>query len=134
LKNLALKNNDQISGLFFYVKEVNQHKKEAKGFDRFLLYFEWGASYFGTKGWLPILWIFGINLLFIYSFTYLSEHPLKNYIHHFTISLNPTKTIEDIFGSKYYGGWEIINFIKNILFTTLIYQTIKSFRKFSRKL
>ena len=118
---------------------MNSYKTEAKKFDKFILCFEWGASYFGTRAWLPIIWIFLINLIFVFSFFCINcTDVLKvchdNFLTSFTYSFNPTKSIYDIYNIKNLGGWEVANFLKNILIAVLVYETVKSFRKFSRKL
>lgn|GEM_PF-4253381 len=137
LKNQALKNNDQITALDFYIKEMNTYKKEAKGFDKVILWFEFLASYFGTKAYLPMVWILFINALFVCWFAYKYSFEISDistYFTYFTQSLNPTNTMRDIYGISNIGFWEFGNLLKNILFGALIYETIKSFRKYSRKI
>lgn len=139
LKSQALKNNDQISALDFYKSEMSMHKKDSKDFDKLILRFEDFISDFGTTAWKPIILIVGINIIFIYFFycmNYLEIMKVcnNNFLTYFTYSFNPTKTIKDIYGISNLGLWEALNFLKNILIVVLIYETIKSFRKFSRKL
>ncbi len=139
LKNQALKNNDQITALDFYIKEMNTYKNEAKGFDRFILWFENTTSSFGTKAYRPILLIIIFNLIFLSIFLFAECQDITNItcnkmLFYFTNSLNPTNSTKDIFGACGHGLLEFLNLLKNILTGALIYETIKSFRKYSRKI
>ncbi len=140
-KEECLKNHDNINALKFYKKEMVAHKHEVKGIDWFILKVEECVSNFGTDPLRPLLIMFSISFIFAY-FLPESTDSWSNYFSNIVLLLNPTSTISSIltiFDIKAscvsnLHVLEATNFLKNILFGILIYETIKSFRKFSRKL
>ena len=124
---------------------------------RLILLFEQWASDFGTNALRSVLWIILITLFFeasLFWYLYINYDAQQfniswaSFINSYLYSLNPIKHINDIlspymtsktpsdlinnsFGIALFG---VANFIKNIVVGVLIYETIKSFRRFSRKL
>ncbi len=73
LKNIAIKQNDQITALQFYICEMEKHYadlKEGRHKDRIILRLERWTNNFGTEPWRAILWLLGSNIVFaiIYVF------------------------------------------------------------------
>ena len=144
LKNVAIKQNDQIKALEFLVKEMKQYKKDlkkAKWIDRFILWFEEKVSYFGTNPLKVIIWMLCLNFIFlIVLFIILDNFQCSRILSYIAHSLNPTASIETIIGkdvkisNESLGVLELINLLKNIFMAVLIYEVIKSFRKYARKL
>ena len=143
LKNMAIDNRDNIQALEYHRQEMHTHLQEVRikflkfnrqcfkaFFDFIILGFEcisssYGTSYIRVIGWLCVLHF--ISGLFLYdvgwtvgNFSDIIFTSLKNY--------NPfnDKEIKGTF------GWIVI--LKHILNYILIYELIKSFRKYSRKL
>ena len=136
-----------------FIKSLFSKLFRFKG-DRFILWFEKHASDFGTNAFQSILWIIFLTLLFeslLYFYIYinveLSYTDLANFINSYLYSLNPLNHMKDILSPYMTSNspditssniaisiFGIFNFIKNILVGVLIYETIKSFRRFSRKL
>jgi len=142
LKELALKKHDQIGALNFYKKEMQTHKSyllnNKKNIDYFILEFEESISDFGTNPLKPILFIICISFIFslIVSFYTMQS---DFYIEATFLLMNPTLSISKVMEflgvqTSIHPLLESLNFFKNIFLGILIYETIKSFRKFSRKL
>ena len=157
LKSLALKNSDQVKALEFHTKEMEQYKNElkkdakVKWSDSLILWFEETTSYFGTNPLRAISYLVGLNLVWIlffiitlwgwYDITYIDGMSLMDYhinpLHLFSnvsdevLKHHGTLTILEVVGLLLLS---LLNFIKNILTAILIYEVIKSFRKYSRKL
>jgi len=131
LKENCIKKNDNISALYFHTKEMEHYQSELTWKDdfieNFILSFEKILSHYGTNPFLPMLWLLGIHcvdliirVLFSDSYDKLKQQEFSIY------SLN---IIENYFSLL--GIWILS---KIILSSILIYEIIKSFRKFSRKL
>ena len=121
---------------------------------RLILLFEEHASDFGTNAFKSICWILFITfifewLLYIYTNSYNEQFNTgwANIINSYIYSLNPLNHMKDILSPYMTSSspdltnsnivisvFGIFNFIKNIFVGVLIYETIKSFRRFSRKL
>ena len=158
LKNSAIKNNDQVKALEFHTKEMEQYKadlqkpnQKAKWSDKAILWFEEKTSYFGTDPLRAILYLSGLNLLWIffftitisgfYNITYIDSITLIDYnINPFHLFSNVNDKVlenEETLTNRAVIGLLLLstlNLLKNILTAILIYETIKSFRKYSRRL
>ena len=131
LKGICIKKSDNISALYFYTKEIDKHRCTLTWKDDFadksILFFEKIASNYGTDSVLPVLWF-----LLIHSIDYFIRDCCNNSCNELEVKdfniykLNIIKFIESGL-----GFWFLI---KIILSSVLIYEIIKSFRKFSRKL
>jgi len=141
LKESAIKKHDQTTALDFYKKEMESHKydlKVKKDKDYYILLFEDYISDFGTNPIRPIGTLIFTSLIITLFFSFLTNE-WSLYFVSAILLMNPTSSLSNI--SEMIGCKEDIspileslNFIKNIFFGILIYETIKSFRKFSRKL
>lgn len=142
LKEMAIKKHDHISALNFYKNEMQAHTKkleENKGLDYWLLKFEKEVSDFGTNPIKPILWIISLAFVFSLVITFFTNS-WNAYLLNSFLLMNPTLSIKSILeisipdNKNIFPILEIINLFKNIMNGILIYEIIKSFRKFSRKL
>ncbi|RXJ94118.1 hypothetical protein CRV00_07775 [Malaciobacter molluscorum] len=146
LKQFAIKKHDHINALNFYKNEMQMHtkqlrkEKENKLVDYWILKFEEVASNFGTNPIRPIILIFCISFVFSFFISFFTNS-LNVYFENSLLLINPTLSVKDILHITLDVKdifipplLEIFNFFKNIIFGILIYETIKSFRKFSRKL
>ncbi len=135
-KNMALKQNDQIKALKFHINEYQEYlvelrkNKTVKNFlDRFILTFESWASTFSTSVIRSITRLVGIVLLFyvlINGFNY----DAKTIIDFASpLSYDIDKMFTSVSDTDRY-----LFFFYKILQVVLIYEIIKSFRKFSRAL
>jgi len=144
-KEHALKQNDQIRALEFYKKEMDSYcsdlNEEKNWTDLTILKFEKWFSNYGTDPLIPIIYILLISFIFSLFISYNIER-FDISFNNSLLLINPTLSVSDIFEitlptfdiKKIPSYLEIINLFKNIFFAILIYETIKSFRKFSRKL
>ncbi|SFV87338.1 hypothetical protein MNB_SUP05-SYMBIONT-4-483 [hydrothermal vent metagenome] len=131
LKSVALKQNDQIKALEFHQQEYQTYFKSLsrKQFDKWILGFEYWASAFGTSTTRAIMCLIGITLLF---------YLLINGFHYDTKAIidfiSPlSHDIDTIFCNI--DGWDRwLFFFYKVLQIVLVYEIIKSFRKFSRTL
>lgn len=131
LKSVALKQNDRIKALEFHQQEYQTYFKDLKWkqFDKWILGFEYWVSDFGASTIRAIMRLIGIILFF---------YLLINGFHY------DTKVIVDFISPLSYDIDAIfcnidrldrwLFFVYKILQVILIYEIIKSFRKFSRKL
>lgn len=138
LKNIALKQNDHIRALEFHKQEYETHFKKLewrKNFsDKFVLGFEKFVSEFGTNVVLALV----IFVLLVTAFYVLILAISGNYdnttMAHFIKFLSPINyDIESMFSSVNWFNGLLFIFYK-VLQLVIIYEIIKSFRKFSRKL
>ena len=111
--------------------------------ERFILWFENIASEYGTNWIRPILWIVAIIfLLEVEVYHFLHGLIIKTItVDNFGAELNQilfdalsNLNIFNTFEKNQSGIDLLFNIIKGILISTLLYETIKSFRKYSRKL
>lgn len=127
LKGLLIKQSDNILALDSYTKEMEQHYQDLKWpknpINKFLLGFERIISNFGTSPLHTIASLFVLHF-FIGSFMY----DCPKYIDSVYQSITDISPLKE----RFYNGWLILG--KNILNYILIYELIKSFRKYSRKL
>ena len=142
-------------------KEYLEYKNKKWKIDWITLKFNEVTSDYGTNWFKPIIIIFIINFIFYISFVNLNNFEISkkiileiifNYIYiishidystilnkvgtligDFSKTFIPTNSIKDIFGFEANGIWTGLNFMKNLFMTSLIYQAIVAFRKFSRK-
>lgn len=150
LKNIAIANRDNIQALEYHKKEMNTHLWELwehvlkcnfesfkTPFNFIILGFECISSSYGTSYIRVIVWLFVLHIisgLFLYDgYEYLNNvgWTVGNFSDIIFISLknyNPFNNTE----IKGTFGWIVI--LKHILNYILIYELIKSFRKYSRKL
>jgi len=147
LKELATKKNDHIKALEFYKYEMLSHIEELKNnrgswSDILIIWFENIVSEFGTNPFRPLLFILIFNFIFLYSLYQFNGidvfKEVERFLTHLTYIINPTTTLQKVFAAKssldINGFFEFANFIKNIFVSIFIYESIKSFRKYSRKL
>ncbi len=148
LKNLAIDQQDQVKALDFHVQEMEMYRKSLswKKFDWWLLDFEKFTSSYGTKPWQPLLWIIffqGLMLTFMFPLFTNGALELTEYLSSILgYKFWSHESLEPLQFSEYFqensllslGSLKLINSLKNIGTVVLLYELIKSFRKFSRKL
>ena len=148
LKSAAIQQNDQIKALEFHVKEMEKYRKDLsyKQFDWWLLGFEKVTSFYGTKAWLPLFWVVVLQLMMLCFISPLFSVGVLNLPEYLASILGykfwSHESLELLTTSQYFkensllslGSLKLINSIKNIGIAVLLYEVIKSFRKFSRKL
>ena len=123
-KTKALENNDQITALHFYSLEMEKYLEEAKGGDKIILWLEKWVSNFGTSPIRAICCFLGWNSIFCFLH-FCFSFPLEN-LKYFSTTFFPFGNI-DLF-----NPWLVFfQFIGN---SFLVYEIIKSLRKFSRRL
>ena len=140
LKNVAQKNNDAPRAITFYAKEMEAYSrtlswKKGERIDVLILWFNQKTNNFGLNWMWPIGWILGLGfLLYILLLSSCSGICNPDVAGKLFVFLNPTHKIE--FVCK--GSWGFFTYFFDLVFrlieTTLIYQTIVAFRKFTRKL
>lgn len=139
LKDVSLRRNDNISALNFHIKEMNKHfydlVKNLSFSDVFLLFFEKISSYFWTIWYLPFFWIFIFWLYFYFILIWNLDIKWSEFIK-FLYPVNNdfekifTRIPEEYILLKLY----LIFYGFRILEAVLIWEMIKSFRKYYRKL
>ena len=141
LKNVVQKNNDQTQALFFYTREMEQHRLITKAnnplysIDRVVLGFNYWTNKFGLNWQQPLLWLLPISIVFYALLLLTSGIPplvIGHWGNYFEF-LNPTHKTEFI-GNNWNFWTYMIDFLFRIIEGLLIYQTIQAFRKYSRKL
>lgn len=154
LKNASINNNDNISALNFHTKEKNLYYKdlgwENDFINKTILFFEKHTSSYGTNWAQALIWLLCIVLVYtILDYFVLLETSKTNifwgqdifsiplnmdtsFIREFFLNFN----IFDLFRSPvtYSTVHFIAELFKNIIVSILLYEIIKSFRKFSRRL
>lgn len=128
LKHLSLKQSNNITALNFYKREYEQHFNDLKWNknnwgDKLLLAIEKYTSNFGTSVIPPTLWLLGLNAL-LFSIFYYDE-----IINNCDISAFPNFIFPWL---QKTASWSMLITIP--LNSFLIYEIVKSFRRFSRKL
>ena len=131
LKNLALKNRDQISALKFNSLEYNKHYKSLKWTkkdisDKFLLLAEREVSNYGESiiKSVTVFILFNFSVFLYTKYVFYTEMLPLNF-NSFTKILTPYN-IEN---------WTtILHLIFIIINSFIVYEIVKSFRKFSKKL
>ncbi len=147
LKNIAIKQNDQIAALQFYTWEMEKFREELKEdttqkrrMDRLIVGFEKWVSNFGTDPRRTFFWLLGSNIVFaiIYVLGSLTFNA-------FTSPAFWLQVLEELFSFVFiYFFYEEISrstwleravfYAAFIINPILLYEIIKSFRKYSRKL
>ncbi|SHN93960.1 pentapeptide repeat-containing protein [bacterium endosymbiont of Bathymodiolus sp. 5 South] len=139
LKNVALKQRDQIKALEFHTQEYQTHfknlewTKEDRG-NKFILGFEYLVSVFGTSIGRALI-VFLILIISSYFLLFIlvgcGDLTVQGFVH-FSSPVNYNLTT--IFGSNitigFFAGFVFIAY--KILQFAMIYEVVKSFRKFSR--
>ncbi|VVH64253.1 hypothetical protein BSPLISOX_2130 [uncultured Gammaproteobacteria bacterium] len=138
LKNVALKQHDQIKALEFHTQEYQSHyeKLNWNNADKWILGFENSISYFATNvgraiGWLVFL------IVFFYFFIFMLLGGGDANMHDFVRFTAPISyDLTTIFGNKITVGFFVglLFILYKILQFVMIYEVVKSFRKFSRTL
>ena len=139
LKNVALKQNDQIKALEFhtqeyqtYLKVLRKNKTNKNLLDRFILTFEYCTSAFGTSAIRSIGSFVFIVILFYVSingFNY-DARTIVDFASPLSYDIDKIfRRSDDVSDVGRY-----LFFLYKILQVALIYEMIKSFRKFSRTL
>ena len=141
LKNIASRQNDNISALDFHTKEYEKYYKSIDWLSKDLgnkgiLFFEKWVSHFGTKVWKGIVAFILFDLIFYLwedffcyvlgdTYLYLLEYlSFTRFLDSFIQSIHPVVSKGDI---------GIVDFFQLIINSFIVYEIIKSFRKFSRK-
>ncbi len=131
LKEHCIKKSDNISALYFHTKEMGKYQSEltwGNGFiNKFMLSFEKIISNYGTNPFLPMRWLLGIHCVDLIIRVLFSDS--YNQFKQQKFSIYNLNIVENF--SSFLGIWILF---KIILTSILIYEIIKSFRKFSRKL
>jgi hypothetical protein len=134
LKNVALKQNDKIKALDFHKQEYETHYQNLnwKQFDKWILGFENSISKFGTSVVDSVCW-FVIATIFFYMLMLISTNTIAD-MSNFIMFFSPTNyKVDTIFNTiNWFSGGVFLTY--KILQLVLIYEIIKSFRKFSRNL
>jgi hypothetical protein len=134
LKNVALKQNDKIKALDFHKQEYETHYQNLnwKQFDKWILGFENSISKFGTSVVDSVCW-FVIATIFFYMLMLISTNTITD-MGKFIMFFSPTNyKVDTIFNTiNWFSGGVFLTY--KILQLVLIYEIIKSFRKFSRNL
>ncbi|CAC9473714.1 hypothetical protein [uncultured Gammaproteobacteria bacterium] len=135
LKNAALKQHDQIKALEFHTQEYQTHfknlewAKEDRG-NKFILGFEYLVSNFGTNVWRSLVSLLVLTAVFylVINRCNLDTESLVKFI------LPTSYDIDTVFsfGVEWWGRWLFL--LYKILQFVMIYEVVKSFRKFSRTL
>ena len=141
LKNVAMDNNDAPQALRFYAKEMETYSKtlstkKENALDRLILGFNRWTNDYGLSWFRPIFLILLFGALFYYLLLWsldLSFTDTGNW-NEFPIFLNPTHKTEFIDRANWNFLANSIDLLFRLIETTLIYQTIVAFRKFTRKL
>ena len=138
LKYVALKQHDQIKALEFHTQEYQSHyeKLNWNNADKWILGFENSISYFATNvgraiGWLVFL------IVFFYFFIFMLLGGGDANMHDFVRFTAPISyDLTTIFGNKITVGFFVglLFILYKILQFVMIYEVVKSFRKFSRTL
>ncbi len=147
LKNIAIKQNDQITALKFYTWEMEKFQKELKEdttqkrrMDRLIVGFEKWVSNFGTDPRRTFFWLLGSNIVFAIIYVLGSRT-----FNAFTSPAFWLQVLEELFSFVFiYFFYEEISrstwleravfYAAFIINPILLYEIIKSFRKYSRKL
>ena len=138
LKNVALKQHDQIKALEFHTQEYQSHyeKLNWNNADKWILGFENSVSYFATNagkaiGWLVFLIVF--SYFFIFMLLGGGDANMHDFVR-FTAPISYDLTT--IFRNKITVGFFVglLFILYKILQFVMIYEVVKSFRKFSRTL
>ena len=136
LKQCFLRMADNITALEFHKKEYEKYQdslKKSRNFqDKFLLCIEKNVSYFGTSVKRSFNYLILINFAFLFIYILIYEKPIIYFhidniyrnLNLFAKLMNPVKSEEFIF----------FNLIQLSVNSFLLYEFIKSLRKFSRKL
>ncbi len=140
LKNVAQQNNDAPQAIVFYAKEMKAYShtlswKKGEIIDKCILLFNHKTNNFGLNWVWPIRWILGLGFL-LYILLLLSCSGICNpdVAGKFFVFLNPTHKIEFVCKESWGFFTYFFDFVFRLIETTLIYQTIVAFRKFTRKL
>ncbi|MFL2660051.1 MAG: pentapeptide repeat-containing protein [Alphaproteobacteria bacterium] len=137
LKESCMKKYDNILALDFYKREMKQYKSELdwkKNFiKKFILSLEKVMSNYGTNPFLPIFWFLPLHYIDYVIRDY--DKKIYNDLENGGFNIYNLNIMEIIFNpsnpSNLLGFWFLI---KLVLSSILIYEIIKSFRMFSRKL
>ena len=142
LKNVAQENHDAPKAIEYYAGEMKIYsrvlsKQKGRYIDKAILAVNRRTNNFGLNWVLPIGWILLCGFIFYILLLYsLSLSPSNlGYWDQFFVFLNPAHSSAFIGTPVDWGFWSYtIDFLFRIIETTLIYQTIIAFRKYSRKI
>ena len=142
LKNVAQENHDAPQAIEYYAGEMETYlrvlsKQKGRHIDKAILAINRRTNNFGLNWVLPIGWILLCGSIFYILLLYsLSLSPSNlGYWDQFFVFLNPAHSSAFIGAPVDWGFWSYtIDFLFRIIETTLIYQTIIAFRKYSRKI
>ena len=142
LKIVALENNDAPQALVFYAKEMEAYSRtlsweKGKIIDKCILWFNRKTNNFGLSWVRPIGLILGVGIVLYSLLLWSLCLDIGNWDNwtKFPVFLIPTHKA----GTEFIAGqWGFLAYSIDLFFrlieTTLIYQTIVAFRKFTRKL
>ncbi len=151
LKDVAEKNNDNITALKFYSWEMNAYKMylikkwfKNNKLDLTIIWFNEFSSNFWLNFIKPLFLIIIINIFFIFTimlfsndfiFTKPSFWNFNNFVWYISRWFNITNWLNWIFKMEIDNGLlDLLILIKNIFIWTFLYQLIQAFRKFTRKI
>ena len=142
LKNVAQENHDAPQAIEHYAREMETYsrvlsKQKGRHIDKAILAVNRWTNNFGLNWVLPIGWILVCGSIFyallLYSLSLSPTNP--DCWDQFFVFLNPAHRARFIGVPVDWGFWSYtIDFLFRIIETTLIYQTIIAFRKYSRKI
>ncbi len=142
LKNVAQENHDAPKAIEYYAGEMKIYsrvlsKQKGRYIDKAILAVNRRTNNFGLNWVLPIGWILLCGSIFyallLYSLSLSPTNP--DCWDQLFVFLNPAHRSRFVGAPMDWGFWSYtIDFLFRIIETTLIYQTIIAFRKYSRKI
>ena len=142
LKKGFIATNNNITALEFHKKEHERHYKDLNFYDNFqdkiLLFIEKWISHFGTDPLRPVFWFLLVNLLALFYYKGFGNifqiDNIKENLNFLPDLMSPTKLLDlNSTDNMKLNGFEFFNFLRWIVNSFLLYEMIKSFRKFSKK-
>lgn len=147
LKDIAIKRNNQIEALYFYKQEMECYykrimkgKPKGKWYDRVILSFERYTSNYGTNPVKPFFMLLCINFIFSFLVLFLLQLPMIDNMYYFFLSFIPSRAVSYFLtipiqtSGFILGISEFFKIFQNLFSAILVYEILKSMRKFSRRL
>ena len=138
---MALKQNDTISALEFHTREMDTYYN-ALSFknnltDKIIMAFKKYTSSFGTKPFYAIGWFVGLHTLWIYfeyDWSITKDISMLFYLDNYSVYLNKLAiSIKETNIFLKDSNPSFLLLLKSIASAYLVFEIIKSFRKFSKK-
>jgi len=144
IKNSFDKNGNFIEGNKFFVLEMNKYKEELSdkklSQEKLMLWFNDVISGFGQSYLKPISWIFALSVIYTLltishesNYLYKIFPPANDYIQEITKGANTIATNILPFEKFLREGMELISLLFYILFSSLIWQTIVSIKRKTKR-